>query len=53
MKIFLGIAATLWATLGFNSLMTARTVFDQGIAAILFSFAVLFIAAIGMQQPKP
>lgn len=52
MKVFLGIAAAVWAMAGFNSFMLARTVFDVGIAAILLSFAVLFIAAIGMQQPR-
>lgn len=51
MKVFLGLAATLWSVIGFVSVMTARSVFDMGIAAVLLSFAVLFVAAIGMQQP--
>jgi len=52
MKFFLGLAALLWAAFGVHSVVLARTVFDVGIGVILLSFAVLFVAAIGMQQPK-
>lgn len=52
MKVFLGTAAIIWALVGLHWIVSARTVFDAGVAAILLSFAVLFVAAIGMQRPQ-
>ena len=48
MPIFLSLIAIVWIAMGLGTLATAKSVMHEMLAALLFSFAVVFIALAGV-----